>query len=412
MSATGWATFAHRFSEYYRTTELWSPPRISSREWMLTPFGGKKPLRHRAFRGTEQLRDHLVRRTPASVFYSTSYWKYPEQQKLVDKDWMGADLIFDLDGDHLPGISTEQFPLMLESIQHQAWKLWSEFLCQDFGFKEEYLQVTFSGHRGFHLHYRDPSMSQLDSNARRELVSHIRGASADASILLATDPVARGWGPRVLTGCANVIGRLDLVRSGDDPTLRRSIIKEMTEGMNRRHRLPSGRQKYGEGTIEKLAGLFDSSKEGQHRREQVKRGRFDCLGGIRKHSTKRYRNAFEDLVRSDQNVVLREAGETDDQVTIDVRRQIRYPSGLHGKTGFRVTEFPLSRLDPDGSDAFDALSEAVVFSTQRKMAIEILVEEAHVRLNDVDLELMRGQHLEVSEAMATFLVLKGWAVLP
>ena len=68
---------------------------------------------------------------------------------------------------------------MLEVIQDQAWSLWNDFLQPEFGFDEEYLQVTFSGHRGFHLHYRDPKLFHLDSEARRELVSHIRGEGVD-----------------------------------------------------------------------------------------------------------------------------------------------------------------------------------------------------------------------------------------
>ena len=31
-----------------------------------------------------------------------------------DKIWQGADLIFDLDGDHLPGVTDRDFPAMLE----------------------------------------------------------------------------------------------------------------------------------------------------------------------------------------------------------------------------------------------------------------------------------------------------------
>ena len=34
---------------------------------------------------------------------------------------------------------------MIDVIQEQAWSLWNDFLEPDFGFKEEYLQVTFSG---------------------------------------------------------------------------------------------------------------------------------------------------------------------------------------------------------------------------------------------------------------------------
>ena len=52
-------------------------------------------------------------------------------------------------------------------------------------------------------------------------------------------------------------------------------------------------------------------------------------------------------------MVLDQAAENDDNVTVDVRRVIRWVGSLHGKAGLRVTEFPLSRLDPDGSNAFD-----------------------------------------------------------
>ena len=59
------------------------------------------------------------------------------------------------------------------------------------------------------------------------------------------------------------------------------------------------------------------------------------------------RALFLDILKTDTSVVLSNAGEADEVVTIDVRRQIRWPTSLHGKSGLRVTEFPLSRLDPD-----------------------------------------------------------------
>ena len=59
----------------------------------------------------------------------------------------------------LPGVTDQVFSTMLNVIQEQAHGLWNDFLLQpEFGFDEQFLQVTFSGHRGFHLHYRDPSL--------------------------------------------------------------------------------------------------------------------------------------------------------------------------------------------------------------------------------------------------------------
>ena len=89
----------------------------------------------------------------------------------------------------------------------------------------------------------------------------------------------------------------------------------------------------GKSSVEKLSGLMQSPS----RRERVLDGR---LAALNNHAL-----LFQNLIRADTSVVLGNAGETDEVVTIDTRRQIRWPGSLHGKTGMRVTEFPLERLD-------------------------------------------------------------------
>ena len=69
---------------------------------------------------------------------------------------------------------------------------------------------------------------------------------------------------------------------------------------------------------------------------------------------------FWALVRANNSVSVI-GGETDENVTVDVKRVIRHLGSLHGKSGLRVTEIPFDRLDPDGSHPFDPLKEAVVF---------------------------------------------------
>ena len=101
--AAGWARFAHRFGQYYQHAPLWSPPRIKTREWMFIPFGGAPPLRHKSFSTVAQVQSFLSQRAMHSCFYSTAYWRRPYELKMAEKLWQGADLIFDLDGDHLPG---------------------------------------------------------------------------------------------------------------------------------------------------------------------------------------------------------------------------------------------------------------------------------------------------------------------
>ena len=94
---------------------------------------------------------------------------------------------------------------------------------------------------------------------------------------------------------------------------------------------------------------------------------------------------------------------------IDVRRQIRWPTSLHGKSGLRVTEFPLSRLDPDGSNPFDPLSETIALRNNSSLSVEMIQDDCRFRFFEREWEPNFGDILDVPESTATFLILKGWA---
>ena len=397
--ATGWARFAHRFGQYYQHAPLWSPPRIKTREWMFIPFGGAPPLRHKSFSGIGQVQSFLSQRAMHSCFYSTAYWRRPYELKMAEKLWQGADLIFDLDGDHLPGVTDRDFPGMLEVIQEQAWSLWNDFLEPEFGFTEDHLQVTFSGHRGFHLHYRDPSLFHLDSEARRELVSHIRGEGVDVKGGLARyhDQHAKGWTQRIRDGMDAMITTFRAIHRGSEGAsgeLRR--LETELQAMQDREGTTSQRSA---AAIRRLAELMDHDQ----RVGRLKEGKFEVLGN--------YQALFLNLLKADASVVLGSAGETDEVVTIDVRRQIRWPTSLHGKSGMRVSEFPLSRLDPDGHNPYNPLNEAFVLGLDQAVEVEWTVDDAVAQFGDRRLESTTGERIQVHESGATFLVLKGWAKL-
>ena len=395
----GWARFAHRFGQYYRTSPLWSPPRVKSREWMFIPFGGAPPLRHKSFSGVEQVRTFLSERAMHSVFYSTAYWKRPFEMKMADKLWQEADLIFDLDGDHLPGVTDKDFPGMLEVIHEQAWSLWNDFLEPEFGFKEEHLQVTFSGHRGFHLHYRDPALFHLDSEARRELVSHIRGEGVDVKGGLARyhDDGAQGWTKRIRNGMDDMIHTLTGISNKTGSSS--EDLKRLETGLQSLLDREGQTSQRTADSIRKLADVVNH----HDRVQRLKAGRFELLG--------KYQSLFLNLLKSDTSVVLGSAGETDEVVTIDVRRQIRWPTSLHGKSGMRVSEFPLSRLDPDGSNPYNPLHEALALGMDESIEVEYTVDDAIAQFGDRRLEFKMGDRISIHETGATFLVLKGWAKL-
>ena len=259
---------------------------------------------------------------------------------MKDKGLQGADLIFDLDGDHLPGVTDGDFPAMMHVIQEQAYQLWTDFLEPEFGFDEKYLQVTFSGHRGFHLHYRSPDIWELDSQARREIVAHIKGEGADVSTIIQGPDSA--WKRRIISGVDAVIHKLDMAHDGN-----RQVLKELKGIIDTR----------GTGVGEKRLLSIAEKIQDQGRRQRLVEGY--TSGKLSTQFGGNLDKIFNDLVIGDKAVVLGNAGETDEVVTIDLKRVIRWPTSLHGKSGLRVVEFPVNRLDPNASNAFDPLTESV-----------------------------------------------------
>ena len=402
--SVGWSRYAFKFGEYYKACnpdEMWYPPRLRSREWMFVGFDDRPPERHRGFRKPDELLAHVVRKIPKSCFYSTAYYLDPNQRSMKDKMLQGADLIFDLDGDHLPGVTDGDFPSMISAIQDQAHQLWFDFLEPEFGFDARHLQVTFSGHRGFHLHYRAPDIWDLDSMARRELVSHIKGEGVDVQILLKGPDCA--WKRRIISGVDSVLNKLDI--ASNDNQEGRKALKELKGIIDSRIGSPN--------CLVKSCGVESLRKISEKVQDVGRRGRLakgfetgellPVFGGS-------LDNKFRELVKGDSAVVLGNAGETDEVVTIDLKRVIRWPTSLHGKSGMKVVEFPLDRLDPHGPNPFDPLLEAVPWRMgEPDVKIKSIKSDVRYRIGTAEGELDEGQEYSVDEATATFLVLKRWA---
>ena len=117
---------------------------------------------------------------------------------------------------------------------------------------------------------------------------------------------------------------------------------------------------------------------------------------------------FWDMVKGDNSVVLGSAGETDEAVTVDVKRVIRWIGSLHGKCGLRVTEMPLERLNPFSQNHFNPLEESIVFSSDKKFNILLNKDDVTAELAGIRVEGNSGDRFEVTESLATFIVLKGW----
>ena len=373
---------------------------------MFVGFDDRPPERHRGFRKPADLLAHVVRKTPNSCFYSTAYYRDPNQRIMNEKGLQGADLIFDLDGDHLPGVTDGDFPTMIHVIQEQAFQLWTDFLEPEFGFDQQYLQITFSGHRGFHLHYRSPDIWALDSQARREIVSHIKGEGASVEVLLKGPDCA--WKRRITSGVDSVLNKLDI--AAQDTADGRKSLKELKSIIDSRIGTPNCLVKScGPKSILTIAEKVQDKGRRDRLANGFATGELKPVFGGRSGGSQ-YDNIFLELVKGDSSVVLGNAGETDEVVTIDLKRVIRWPTSLHGKSGMKVVEFPLERLDPHGANAFDPLSEAVPWKMGvNDVKVRAIRSDVQYRIGESTGQLDAGEIYHVDEATATFLVLKKWA---
>jgi len=163
-------------------------------------------VRHLSFKTTGELVAELVRNVPLDVYYSNAYYALPSYP-INEKQWEGADLIFDIDIKdlNLPCLHDHTFYICnvcgfvnseqklcincnkgknndtsipckkcLLAIRKEAIKL-LDFLLYDLGVKERYIEIFFSGNAGFHFHVNDPNMRNLDSNSRSNVTDYIIG---------------------------------------------------------------------------------------------------------------------------------------------------------------------------------------------------------------------------------------------
>ncbi|MBP1909844.1 DNA primase catalytic subunit PriS [Methanolobus bombayensis] len=374
------------FQNYYATADIKLPPEFTSREWGFIEFTSGQDTfmkRHRAFGSEGELHDYLRGIGPAHAYYSVAYYEYPGAPKMKEKNWLKADLIFDIDSDHLPG-GINSYADMLEKGKKETLKL-LEFLMEDFGFREEQVHAVFSGGRGYHFHISEESVLSLGSAERREIVDYVsskglnlerifskKDVSGDAgaeSAKMAVFPSEKdgGWGGRINR---HLITYLTSIAKNEDAV-----------------KILSGFDGIGKVKAQKIINVFqDESKI-----TALKMGKMDALGGIKK----------DILMNIVNQGVEQMAACVDEPVTADIKRLIRLPGSLHGKSGMKVTALSIDELE-----TFEPLNDAVVFS-DKSVKIKVIKPFA-VQMKGKDLMVEEGVQ-EVPEYAAIYLMCRGVA---
>ncbi len=378
------------FEAFYRSHPVELPDRFTRREFAFLMFGGKGMLRHLGFERREQFQDFLEERAPQHAYYSSAYYQAPSAPKMQDKKWMGAELIFDLDSDHLPGAEKMTYVESLAVVKREFQKLVEEFLLGDLGFSEKYVSLYFSGGRGYHCHVKDPTILDLDSSERRELVDYITARDLQDSLIFHERVTARrSYGTQEFASGTS-LQMPSPQEAGWKGRISRGII-EIVEEITR-----------SDSPMEKLKEYGVKEKDAERLVQELSEERVRRIRGGMLDQSKAIRKFFLNSALRKTAVSL-SAGETDEPVTCDVKRLIRLPGSLHGKTGLRVVPIAIDALE-----RFDPLRDAVVLP-DTPVRIQI-PSELSVRMKDESFTFSPGEH-EVPLFLAAFFLGRKQATL-
>jgi DNA primase small subunit len=416
-----YATFRRAFREYYfkygKTIE--SPIDIKRREFAFRYFGSNgEPagmVRHQTFESNGEILATALKEVPSDLYCSNGYYRFPTYP-MQEKEWLGADLIFDIDTkdmhlscqkDHsyflcescsqaaknIPGLNRcdscnfhNLVPVSipcatcLDGAKNEVRKLLL-VLMDDFGIDEKDIQIYFSGNDGFHLYVVDPNFRFSDAHSRSDMTAYILGKG----LLPETIGVYRKIGgtdgkKKTKNGSGANYGARDI----DNPRISNAKNKERGNGQNNfLIRLPRSGLNYG--WRKKLAQEFGTEYFIESKLKNIVLQR----GG--------YYSFRADLDRIGNKLGVR----IDPQVTMDVHRVFRLPGSLNSKSG-------LTKMKCTTLNSFNPLDDACLLSdSETKVKIK-----TPVRL------VLKGQTFRIDETItslpayaAIYLVCKKLAVM-
>ena len=323
-----------KFKEYYSNNRVSAPAEIEKREFGMGTLDRKIAVRHKSFESENELNNYLRREAPYFISYSAAYYEFPQNQPMEAKNWLGADLVFDIDID----MKFLNYGGM-DKAKHETQKL-VDFLTDDFAFSPHELNINFSGSKGYHIHLSNSDVLRLGKDERREIVDYVsaRGLNLKRESL---------WKKRIEDKFVNFIENSDASDFQKIEGIGEKTAKQLFERKN------------------DLVG-------------QIKRGQLEGISGARERIFKK--------ITDEMKVSF--TGDADESVTADTSKLIRLPDTLHGGTGLiakKVKDF----------EKFDPLKEAIAFSNEE---IKVKIDELKLKglKNKIRFEI-GGQSFEIRD---------------
>lgn len=395
--------FRKYYVKYYKNIKL--PSLIENREFGFFPFKKEKMIRHIEFKNIEELVEFIINFIPSDVYYSAACYKKPAEEKMTNKEWFGADLIFDVDCDHIktsckvkhqfwmcstcnnlilekahrcPNCNSEKFEedpwiceKCLDAAKQEILKL-ILILEEDFGFSEKELDLTFSGHRGYHLHIERESLRKMGSGERKEIVDYITGTGLNINLYSSLGKKEKifelcvanlGWAGRI----AKTI--YDLSQSDSESLKQERIDTRVIKRLEKKREIITEKLSRGIGWDEmmRLIGKKGSQK----------------------------------LVEA---AIAKASAHIDTVVTTDIHRLIRLPNTLHGKTAFKAVPLSVTKLYE-----FKPLEDAIAFDED---LVKVNIKAASpIKIGGQTYGPYKNEIVKLPMAASLFLLCRGNALL-
>jgi DNA primase small subunit len=394
-------TMRRVFREYYFKfgKNIECPREIRRREFAFRYWGANgEPggmVRHLAFENEGEILVTALKEVPCDLYCSNGYYRFPAYP-MQQKEWLGADLIFDIDTKdlHLPcqlnhsylicercghatkniqgldrcascnsqNLGVESLPchICLDGAKKEVQRLFV-VLTEDFGIEDKDIQVYFSGNDGFHLHVADANFQSLDAQARADMTGYILGKG----ILPETIGVYRKFGfgsnkKKTNESFTSVNGPSADISENRVPDGKNN--DERNNQNNFRIRFPKSGLRYG--WRKRLAQDLGVTGLSESKLKNIVQQR----GG--------YHGFRMELDKTGKGLGVN----IDPQVTMDVHRVFRMPGTLNSKSG-------LSKMKCIDLASFKPLNEACLLSdgelkVEMKTPVRIKLKDQAFKINE------------------------------
>ena len=390
------------FAKYYQDhcREIIPPSSLEKREFGFLLNKEKIMVRHKSFGTQHELQRFIVTNTPSDVYYSSAYYEFPTEP-MERKNWFGADLVFDIDSDHLdtpckkehdfwicdncgnsgrgekPTVCSDckgtKFKMeawlcenCLDAAKNETEKL-LDFLTSDLGFQPDKTMTCFSGQRGYHVHIEESEIRFLNQDSRKEIADYITatGIRTESHGLGEVGAKRRGpslddlgWSGRIARGIYDIFSSTSVETFQNTYGFTKRIAKSL---LTRRST---------------ILQAIEQANQWQ-------------AGNI----------SPETLKTIASSAAKKQASLIDTVVTTDIHRLIRLPQTLHGKTGLKSVEIPAEKLQ-----SFDPLKEAVAF---KEGTLQVFVNDAPpYRIENKVFGPYKQELVEIPMAAAVYLLCK------